>query len=160
MSYHYVWTDRLRDQKEKRLHTPVNSNQRRKYGSDKSYGDVEKDFSIPRISIKHCIPTKTLIRNLIKGKNLNSNSITFRHTPWKEENSVAGLAKRTFLPSFGVLRTEAEEIKLRLDPTFWIPVSFVSSWPCMLPCTKFVKRLVGATSQRGEREGCSHQAIE
>ena len=122
MSYHYVWIDRLRDQKEKRLHTPVNSNQRRKYGSDKSYGDVEKDFSIPRISIKHRIPTKTLIRNLIKGKNLNSNSITFRHTPWKEENSVAGLAKRTFLPGFGVdfgvLRTEAEKIELRLDPTF------------------------------------------
>ena len=51
---------------------------------------------------------------MIKGKNLN----TFRHTPWKEENSVASLAKRTFLPSFGVLRTEAEKIELRLDPTF------------------------------------------
>ena len=58
MSYHYVWTDRLRDQKEKRLHTPVNSNQRRKYGSDKSYGDAEKDFSIPRISIKHLYPNE------------------------------------------------------------------------------------------------------
>ena len=33
---------------------------------------------------------------------------------------------------------------------------------CMLPCTfgKFVKRLVAATSQRGERECCSDQAIE
>ena len=43
----------IKSQKEQRLHTPVNSNERRKYGSDKSYGDAEKDFSIPRISIEH-----------------------------------------------------------------------------------------------------------
>ena len=35
MSCHYVWSDRLRNQKEQRLHIPVNLNQRRKYGSDK-----------------------------------------------------------------------------------------------------------------------------